>query len=337
METLFVIKRGRELGLSDTMSLQQLWITQGGKLGMEAAAAKALLDSKGFGHAAFITTEEDAAVIVARPGIDIDPIINKYLKDGELKNVGGKGWFISYWDLERVRKIKTWEHKQQISLDQKGTWQSHPGPLYRHRGLMDAGREAASDLLGGIYSMEEIAEIELNEQHRLPAPVTAEALEVAAGTGANGAEQIDQDIIRPEDETRLRRYFTQGGCTGADITAVLIEIQQTAKTADEAAAQIDIEIAKLKAIVEMPAHEPQRRRKGKPTPMEKAKQPPTDGAEGSEFLQAEDAEYIPAEPEDKPVTPAAAEDAGPIDASGGGPAQEEGGQQGEVTEGSFAF
>jgi len=132
-----MLMTGREMGLTSTHALRSLYVTPDGKVGIQGDAALALLVSKGFRVEFPVSTEQECRCKITRPGPEgqvFEDVFTMADADRAGINKGRDG-------------------------NPKYNWKAYPKVMLRWRALMQTARVIAADVLGGVYSEDEIEEI----------------------------------------------------------------------------------------------------------------------------------------------------------------------------------
>lgn len=128
----FLLSMAQEMGLAWTHGLRSIYLTKGGKPGLQGDVVLALLLSKGFKVKFTKSTKDEASCWIKRPG-----------EDG-----------MEFEDSFTIDDAKT------AKLAGKDNWQMYPKDLLRWRALMRTARIVAADVIGGIYLPEELESLE---------------------------------------------------------------------------------------------------------------------------------------------------------------------------------
>ncbi len=165
------IMTGRELGIPATTAMRQLHVVKG-RVGLDADLMVALVRKAGKGR---IWHDQEEGYCVAY-GVRADT--------GETEEYR--------WDRERVERSNVAKSEK---YGTKLTWQHHESAMLRHRADAELCRSLWPDVVGGLYTIDELAEIEPPEFVEPPASRT-EAVKRALG-----AKTAESPAPEPPDES----------------------------------------------------------------------------------------------------------------------------------------
>lgn len=130
-----IMMKGLELGISPMTAVDFINIIQGQPC-IDGKGMLALISNSGeLENIAFNSTDQHCTVTIKRKGRDAHS---------------------ETWTMDDARKFKTWEKGKLISLSEKHNWQSQPKTMLKWRALAACARVTFSDVIGGLYTKEEI-------------------------------------------------------------------------------------------------------------------------------------------------------------------------------------
>lgn len=144
--TFFLVAMADDLGLKWTHGLRSIYMTPDGKPGMQGDVMLALLYQHKFA-VTIESTDKGATVKIKRPD-GADPMPD--------------GWSFTAEDAQRIKVWKKGEGSDRggfVPLGEKYNYKSWGKSMYVWRALAPCARFVASDLLGGIYLNEELADL----------------------------------------------------------------------------------------------------------------------------------------------------------------------------------
>lgn len=154
-EAFTVAQMGRELGFATMQSFHYIIPIQG-KLSLSAKAIGALLRKGNIKY----TTLEDAVWVYQ------DGTTSVIIKSGEEKPIDQRTTILFIRDGIEERCSFTWKDAEKQGLTSKDNWKRMPKEMLYARCLAKGANRVGSDLLLGLYAVEELADsFSINESH----------------------------------------------------------------------------------------------------------------------------------------------------------------------------
>lgn len=154
-EAFTVTQMGRELGFPTMQSFHYIIPIQG-KLSLSAKAIGALLRKGGVKY----TTIEDGVWVYA------DGSTSVTMKPGDEKPIDQRTTIFFVRDGMEERCSFTWKDAEKQGLTTKDNWKRMPKEMLYARCLAKGANRIGSDLLLGLYAVEELADsFSINESH----------------------------------------------------------------------------------------------------------------------------------------------------------------------------
>lgn len=154
-EAFTIAQMGRELGFATMQSFHYIIPIQG-KLSLSAKAIGALLRKGGVQY----TTIEDGIWVYTDASTSI------VLKAGDEKPMDQRTTILFIRDGREERCSFTWKDAEKQGLTSKDNWKRMPKEMLYARCLAKGANRIGSDLLLGLYAVEELADsFSINESH----------------------------------------------------------------------------------------------------------------------------------------------------------------------------